>query len=734
MKNRFLFILLLLPFFSFGVDEWRVYPFFWDSNSGSTPKGEGAYFCRCPTNCSPLVAYFSSTHVGYSPWFGVTLFADSNSSLYYPTLANAANVVSTKSASKFIFNSVESLYYSPMAFSELQSLYVMVSTLFSSGYRGPGVQFVGSDNSYIRFNFSPSIVLSDVLFGTNTLYRSQVVSFLSSISSSSTQLVANSLAGLDSFSSFVRDYRNLNYYSFSTNSTYTPLPAVIEENPFFWYGDSSYSSRVMDSLNSDFDLFYNDPAAVARRSSFNRALDSLFTDSLRAYLLDQSSGIDNPFQDYVSNPSMAQSVIAGHFSTPTTNAVMQGAKKISDDVRESLSNNTQQIKKQLADWHNFASNGVKEVNGNLSTIAGNTSPSSLKSAIESSNIHIGDSVTVTLDGPVNIDSEQFNSVSVPLKSLKETADNWYSQWADFYFSSSPEKGWLNFFDLVSDFKEVNHSDLLSIESCVSNLLVSFSSYTNGLPFAISNAIAGLSLSSTNSYLLLSDYADYIHSGGLDSLLDIMDDDSYSDLKAEVGSLYHADTAEGYGRWWRYFTGLSTVQANSIFKLSNIFQAHEKLLKDLKRDNSDLDVQDASDSSVFRKLLYTIPSEDDTFNKLSQLTNSIDQSGMVRVQQLIPDLTNSFNSAASLFDKDFVLPSEISWTLIPGDSSINSPSRVVTICPSQHYRLFQMLHFGLAFSYCLVNIILFPKFLLFLVRLFDRVWNKSEKLIYNSTQS
>lgn len=396
------------------------------------------------------------------------------------------------------------------------------------------------------------------------------------------------------------------------------------------------------------------------------------------------------------------------------------------DVKSALSNNTQKIKDDLASWHDFGSNSLRQVNTILSGIDANTSGSAIRSAVDGITVSIQNSgdnvVSVDLNAPVTIDADQFTTLDSGLSGLKSSVDTWYQDWYSFYSPHVSGYNWIQFFDMVSSFKDVNHTDLVSLQSCVSNLLVS-------LRGDITNSVV-----STNGYLLLSDYADYIHSGGLDSLLDLMDDDSYSDLKSEIDSLYHADISEGYGRWWRYFTGLSTVQANSIFKLSNIFLAHEKLLKDLKRDNSDLDVQDASDSSVFRKLLYTIPSDEDTFNKLSQLTNSIDQSGMVRVQQLIPDLTNRFNLAATLYDHDFVLPSEISWVLIPGDPSINSPARVVTIRPSEHYRLFQLLHFGLAFSYCLVNIILLPKFLLFLVRLFDRVWNKSEKLIYNSTQS
>ena len=204
------------------------------------------------------------------------------------------------------------------------------------------------------------------------------------------------------------------------------------------------------------------------------------------------------------------------------------------------------------------------------------------------------------------------------------------------------------------------------------------------------------------------------------------------IKDELNSLGADDVSAGYGRWWRYYTGLSTIQANSVFKIANLLVDHEKLLKDLKRENTD--VVELSDSNVFADLLSKIPSQTHIDNKISELTNSIDQSGFVRIRELIPDLTNCLSVASVLYDHDFALPTDISWVLIPSDSDLNIQERVVHISPSEHYRVFQVLHYGIAFSYCIVNLILLPKFLLLLVRLFDRVWNKSERLIYNSTQS
>lgn len=742
MKNRFLFLsLLFLPLFSFGA---------WDAGDGVLV--DSVYFFRYDGFDSPS-SYRTSPHhapnsfedvkaLYFSNVYGIKYrFLPNSSAISFiaPTasknnffLAQGSSGVNVSNSFVCTTNGVSRIPTTAFYFSQVRPFYLFPVYLYNAGYRGPGIEAFQSGNDYC-LNVDLSKLIPDVLSSTNTVYSQILFSQLSAINSG----VVNISSDLSGISYAIA---GLGPFTYDQASNFVYALSVESSGNSIFPGFRINAQEVLDSL----DPSKNDQSTPEFREYFDfqrqatvrgltlaaelAGLSNMLVDDDTSSTL---SNLGNSFNKGVNNNLEN---LSGHVSGLADDVHRLSTNDWASVVTNRLANNTASITNQLA--HMFDSNDPGTVGKNVADISGaaGTLASTVSGGAVSVRLSGQEVFGVHLDAPVSIEENQMSTVTIPLGSIKDNLSHWYSDWTDFYFSSSPEKGWLKYFDLFSEFKDVNHSDLVSIQSCVSNLLVSFSSYTNGLPFVISNAIAGLSLSSTNSYLLLSDYADYIHSGGLDALLDLMDDDSYSDLKAEIDSLYHADTAEGYGRWWRYFTGLSTVQANSIFKLSNIFQAHEKLLKDLKRDNSDLEVQDASDPSVFRKLLYTIPSEEDTFNKLSQLTNSIDQSGMVSVQRLIPDLTNRFNVAASLYDKDFALPAEISWELIPADPSINSPARVVTIRPSEHYRLFQLLHFGLAFSYCLVNIILFPKFLLLLVRLFDRVWNKSEKLIYNSTQS
>lgn len=703
MKNRFLLVAAFFPLLVFAnfqyedyiIERMDIYRY------SSFDVADRFYSCS-PSSEDDLLSTLSSSIFAMK-------FNTVNYQISVPSTILSSSGSSTQPrwniyARYYDGSSYSSVCLSPFILPRLSSFYRSIPTLFQLGYRGPGFSFISNSGNNYCINVNYPLLVSDVLSSTNTVFRQALLSSLSALQTS----ISNIQVDLGQFQddySFV----NASHFNISNVIDYAAADSVIPSRLATSLKSSARDPYNFDNIKPILDSYY-----------FAQWLPLAFSDSDLASPLHNDSRVKKGLQN------LGDSFAAGgayHYTTPMTNELRRLSTNVVAEVHAALSNNTEQIKDRLAHMFDNPSDtstvggGVANISRAAGVLAGAVNNNRVMVSIDNAT-----PVSVLLDGPINLDQSQLTQLSTPLAGLERWIDTWYQDWYDFFSPNVSGYNWIHFFDMVSSFKDVNHTDLVSLQSCVSNLLLS-------LRGDITNSVV-----STNGYLLLSDYADYIHSGGLDTLLDVMDDDSYSDLKAEIDSLYHSDTSEGYGRWWRYFTGLSTVQANSIFKLSNIFQVHEKLLKDLKRDNSDLDVQDASDSSVFRKLLYTIPSDEDTFNKLSQLTNSIDQSGMARVQQLIPDLTNRFSVAASLYDKDFVLPSEISWELIPADSSINSPARIVTIRPSEHYRLFQLLHFGLAFSYCLVNIILFPKFLLFLVRLFDRVWNKSEKLIYNSTQS
>lgn len=604
-------------------------------------------------------------------------------------------------------------YANPLYFPRVATLYNTVESLYIAGYRSPGLCVV-SETAYTHYvNFNFSLIVSDILSSTNNAYQSIVLSTLNSIYSH-VQGINTGIQNINvDLGQFQTDYKTVNFGVLNISNYIDSAAAdgvISPSQADIYKGDIASAISNPD--------VWGDPSLFARSVYDNIEAIKHIIQSTNA-LNDRPSAL-NEFAKQFGNSFSAAG--AGHFTTPLTNEMQRMNTNWVQETKAALSNNTQKIKDDLQAWKDQLSgpNGsqaaiVSALNGAMNNTG------AFKVELQNAN----NSVYVHLDGPITLDSAQFQDVNNKLQANFDIFHDWVYE--------IPES-WVRYFNMFRENTAsvlTNQSEQISLLSSLTNLLFDYTlNFTSNTMFAISNSFAGIT--ATNDYMLLSDYADYINSSGLSDLLGVLDDDSYSGLKDELLSIGADDVSAGYGRWWRYFTGLSTIQANSVFNIANLLLDHEKLLKDLKRDNTD--VVELSDSNVFADLLSKIPSQTHIDNKISELTNSIDQSGFVRIRELIPDLTNRLSVASALYDHDFALPTDISWVLIPADSHLNIQERVVHISPSEHYRVFQVLHYGIAFSYCIVNLILLPKFLLLLVRLFDRVWNKSERLIYNSTQS
>ena len=613
------------------------------------------------------------------------------------------------------------LAYRPIAaFSKVRELYLLVTRLYVSGYRGTGFKNIytggSSSSGNVCLNFYYPDLVADIMSSTNSVFQSLLLSHLNSISSN----IQNIRVDLGQFQN---DYQSVNWDSLNFLDF---VDGAVENGSF----TSSHGQYLKDTYNA-----FVSAGDTASAGAFKSAVLQQFRNN--NLMSDTASWLSANGNNPTVQNALRQvgdsfgAGAAGHYITPLTNEMKRMSLDWADDTRAALSNNTQKIKDDLAAWKNqlhgtqtSIDNSAANINNTLNNIAGGSS-------VVRVNVQNQD-IGVTITDPVTIDPTQFNAFSEDLGKAGDYMERLFNEFK-WWAWDSPDSWKKGFLDRDLSRLSSNVQEQVSLQHSISNLLADFAfNFTNNTEFAISNALAGFTFSSTNDYLLLSDYADYISTSGLSDLLGVLDDDSYSGLKDELLSIGADDVSAGYGRWWRYYTGLSTIQANSVFKIANLLLDHEKLLKDLKRENSD--VVDLSDSNVFSELLSKIPSQTHIDNKISELTNSIDQTGFARIRELIPDLTNRLSVASALYDHDFVLPTDISFVLIPSDSELNIKERVVHISPSEHYRVFQVLHYGIAFSYCLVNLILLPKFLLLLVRLFDRVWNKSERLIYNSTQS
>lgn len=685
------FILAFLPFFAFGGTV-RVKTF------------------TTGTNTTYSTRFFDYVEDLYSIYYNTpfAIFtAGGYGSLLSPSPSSNTSKWSTLLNDQISFGGGGSTYTnSPADFASVNKIFVSASSLIASGYSGAGVLHHEQFGTRNCFNVDFRLMVQDVLSSTNTLFHSILLSSLASINSS----INNIRVDLGQFQT---DYQTVNLGVLNVSN----------------YIDSAAAQGVIseyqaDIYKQDISSAYADPVTWGDPSSFARSvydtIEAIKNTFNQAQALNSRPDSLNEFARQFGDSFSAAG--AGHFTTPLTNEMQRMNTNWVQETKAALSNNTQKIKDDLQAWKDLLSgpNGsqaaiVSALNGAMNNTG------AFKVELQNAN----NSVYVHLDGPITLDSAQFQDVNNKLQANFDIFHDWVYD--------IPES-WVRYFNMFRDNSSsvlTNQSVQISLLSSLTNLLFDYTlNFTSNTMFAISNSFVGIS--ATNDYMLLSDYADYINTSGLSDLLGVLVDDSYSGLKDELNSLGADDVSAGYGRLWRYYTGLSTIQANSVFKIANLLVDHEKLLKDLKRENTD--VVELSDSNVFSDLLSKIPSQTHIDNKISELTNSIDQSGFARIRELIPDLTNCLSVASALYDHDFALPTDISWVLIPSDSDLNIHERVVHISPSEHYRVFQVLHYGIAFSYCIVNLLLIPKFLLLLVRLFDRVWNKAEHLIYNSTQS
>ena len=722
MKKNLIALFAFAPVLCFGdytdlnsSSLCRLYTFK-SNSSGSFPISSAT-----PNKITTIGELFNHS---LSSTFGIS-FNSSSGALVHPKQGTVSSIPTNKTYNVDYPVVSDSIYYClEYACPQLYSLFSLAAHAYVDGNNFNSLRVLYTDASNTYVNFTPIDFISELLTSTNSVYRSSVIRCLSTLPD-----INNSLSSIDR-NLIILANRPTSDFDLSTLSN--RLSAA--QNLGLLNEMSVDVDTALDNLNlSNYDTSSPEfPAMYDSLSrSYDRALSAIETLSgLSNISVDPSSrsNLNDLLKQFGDSLSAGG---AGHFTTPLTNEMRRMSTDWVNETKAALSNNTQKIKDDLAAWKNqlhgtqtSIDNSAANIYNTLNNIAGGSS-------VVRVNVQNQD-IGVTITDPVTIDPTQFNSFSEDLGKAGHYMESLYNEFK--YWAWQSPDGWkTGFLDgfLHSLIPKVQEE--VSLQHSISNLLSDFAfNYTNNTEFAISNALAGFTFSSTNDYLLLSDYADYISTSGLSDLLGFLDDDSYSDLKDELTSFGADDVSAGYGRWWRYYTGLSTIQANSVFKIANLLVDHENLLKDLKRENTD--VVELSDSNVFSELLSKIPSQSHIDNKISELTNSIDQSGFARIRELIPDLTNRLSVASALYDHDFALPTDISWVLIPADSELNIKERVIHISPSEHYRVFQVLHYGIAFSYCIVNLILLPKFLLLLVRLFDRVWNKSEHLIYNSTQS
>lgn len=577
--------------------------------------------------------------------------------------------------------------------------------LIVNGYRSPVVEVIREIPNNIYCNFKVGDVFCDVLTGTNTIFRSQLLSQLSNVSGS-LQSLALSLGTVSA------DYKTVNNLSLDPSKQNLLVSAA---NPS--------SLNANSSIAANLDRLYGSSYA-GRESEITKALSELARSQLQAAWL-STLDPDSPFymqnlDNIISDPDTFQraALQGGGGGGSAIANIMRDVKKLSTNdwvagVTNQLANNRASITNQLA--HMFdddTSVGSKlgniQASSSQSASAAGSIDERLARGITVAVVNQGaNSVLVTLDGPVNIDQTQFNSLSVPLGSLQRSVSDWYSDWYSFFSVSSPVYKWENFYNMVSAFKDQNHIDLsavtnsLSSLSSLSNLLASIDEHlTNSLPNLTNFVIA----SSSFSALLLDHYEDYISNSVYAS--------SISKLESDYPSVYSNLVAfglspSGDGDFWSLF-GSSLIQLDL---LADNFISDMALVRKFADDN----IQGGFSAGI-SSIVEVMPKKEDIVSAASSASNIVSALDLSST-----NLVSAFHSVTSRADSVFS-PFRGTFETPPSELVLfkTGNDKYITIPVHEHPEAFRLMRWGFGFALAAVNFIFFPKFVLMLVMLFSKL--------------
>ena len=599
--------------------------------------------------------------------------------------------------------------YSPFVYPSVSRLLTASSSLFASGYRGPGFTEIFTSNltSYVNVDFK--LLISDVLSSTNNTYQSIVLDCLNNIHSS--------LSGINtSINNINVDLGQFqNDYSF-VNSSQLNISNVID----FAEADSIIPSRLASSLKS-----------MARDSSnlgyINSVLDSYraaqwlplaFSDSDLASPLSNDSRVKRGLQNIGDSFGAGA---AGHYTTPLTNELRRMSNDWVNETKAALSNNTQKIKDDLAAWKNqlhgtqtSIDNSAANINNTLNNIAGGSS-------VVRVNVQNQD-IGVTITDPVTIDPTQFNAFSEDLGKAGDYMERLFNEfkWLAWDSPDSWKKGFL---DRDLSRLSSNVQDQVSIQHSISNLLADFAlNYTNNAQFAISNALAGFTFSSTNDYLLLSDYQSFIDSSKYKDVVSSLPDD----LAAALSSFGFSDSSEYSGRWWVF-------QSANLALQSQLALTNAALSSTLLNALSAIDDSDDSGGSLLSRwlsLIDSIPDPEEIQQSLSDATNIVSNIGFERADALYATATQDLVSVVKGIYRDKSLPDNIRFVFIPAANG--REEKFVDIPVGDHSSLWSLFRSGIAFALSVVTLLLFPKYVSWLVSHYTRLVERIIKSLHAYT--
>ena len=183
LKSSFIFLLLVFPLVGFCDYSSDLQSFLSDNSclvkfnlfcvdtDSNSLIDSGVTYSGSP---SGVLGFIQSQYIGLS-------FYKDSPELYRPNV-NQPSLGSLSYNRPFISTSFTNQYFGFFYFPSVRNYFNFVGSVYSFGYRGPALHFVRSTSSYDYVDFNFSVFVNDVLYGTNTVYKSLLLGYLGSIS------------------------------------------------------------------------------------------------------------------------------------------------------------------------------------------------------------------------------------------------------------------------------------------------------------------------------------------------------------------------------------------------------------------------------------------------------------------------------------------------------------------------------------------------------------------------
>lgn len=261
-----------------------------------------------------------------SQYIGLAFYKDS-SDLYRPNV-NQPSFGSFSYSRPFISSSYTNQYFGFYYFPSVRNYFGFVGSIYSFGYRGDSLRIVRSTSSYDYVDFNFSVFVNEVLYGTNTVYKSLLLSYLGSISSTVNNINDNvssissalipSLSRIEEINSGISSGVSSisesvsSIYSYSsemnetlhgTHNTLTNIEGVVSSIPSYLLSNSNSLDRLHDdNVLSSIDVYLGDDTSAwvgfCNWACDNYLITSSDRDSFISELNDTDSSNPTPSPSY----------------------------------------------------------------------------------------------------------------------------------------------------------------------------------------------------------------------------------------------------------------------------------------------------------------------------------------------------------------------------------------------------------------------------------------------------